>query len=382
MVELGTIVRVDTEKYLVDVSTFDGRLYQNVPIGFVAGVDGVYGLTLIPGTGQQCVILHTEKGIVVLPILIKGNADKGANPERKTRKEKGQIGELILSLPNVIGNVSPDGFAGLYIGDFKDYLSSLEVDAKSTRLKSGNILVVGAGLVFKHEFDEEARIARSSYTFLRDPEGTVQLSMNLEDVLEVTFKQHDRKLFYFASSEKSIVFETEKAKLEEKDGDIELKASDVMSDLENVKTRLQKLEITGNSLLLSFMNANIRIDASGVTVTYGGNVVKIDDNGIEITAPELRVNANRMVVQGDVQILGNLEVSQKVEANAVEARTSMKNKGDDVVLKQPALRAFGEVTRSINSIIECFVSHTHPSDKPIWPPVGTVPTPPGMIHLE
>lgn len=387
MVTTGRIVSIDPKKYLVDVVTSDGRVFKNVQVPFIAGVDGFYGLSAVPTVGQRCLLFNTDYGLAALPVFVIGNSKIGFNPTRQfddgtvhiARKENPVEGEFFLSLPETIIDVLPDGRLYLYLGDFKEKLTSLEMESNYTKLRTGSFMLVTAGSKFTHSFDEDTREAEASYHFQRFVEGGFQVDVSLSDSMKVVAKENESIL--------DVLLETNHTSLKVPGLTLETTQKEVKAELspteltcDSVELKVKETLLEGQSLRIELPQGTVEINGEGVYVRFGAASFILTQDGLEIRAKKLSINAREIEMVGNVSVNGNVDIDQTLSVGGdANARGTVRSRGEPVVRLSEAQRAFDDVSSALANFAVLYSGHIHPASMgPTGTPLGgtpRVPTP-------
>ncbi len=387
MVTTGRITSVDPQKYLVDVITSDGRVFKNVQVPFIAGVDGFYGLSVVPSVGQRCLLFNTDYGLAALPVFVIGNSKIGFNPTRQfddgtahiARKENPVEGEFFLSLPETIVDVLPDGRFYLYLGDFKEKLTSLEMEPTYTKLRTGSFMLVTAGSKFVHNFDEDTREAETSYHFQRFAEGGFQVDVSLSDSMKIDVKETENILTaLLETNHTSLTVPGFTLETTQKEVKAELSPTELTCD--SVKLKVKETLLEGQSIRIELPQGTVEIDSEGVSVQLGGTTFSLTQDGLEIRAKKLSINAREIEMTGNVSVSGNVTIDQTLSVGRdVNAQGTVRSKGEPVVRLSEGQRAFDDVSSALSNFAVLYSGHIHPASMgPTGTPLGgtpRVPTP-------
>ncbi|MEM4668890.1 MAG: hypothetical protein QW650_00015 [Thermofilum sp.] len=383
MIGFGRIVAVDKERYCMDVLGDDGRFYSGVQIPMIAGVDGVYGLSFVPAVGQRCVILGGSVGFAVLPIF-SALGEKGFNARKEiggkvhlSRKPKGVEGELFLSLPQTVLDVLPDGRLYLYLGDFENVLTSVEMEPTFTKIKTASFSLIAAGMVFEHVFDEESGEGRTWWHFQRFREGGTKVDFSASDKVELSCETPSSKLE--AALGEGFSFSVPGLKISCESGLATLSVRDLSASGESLRLEFDGVDLSAKALELKVGNVTVRVSAGKVSVEAEGAFVALERGKVEVAAREVEVNA-RVRLKGDVVVDGTLR-ARNGEFDAVRAgRVTVL--GEDVATVPKVQNALESLAFDVSAFAAAYSAHTHATSGAFTTtPIGSAPAinPPRLL---
>jgi len=384
LVGFGRIVAVDKERYCMDVLGDDGRFYSGVQVPMIAGVDGVYGLSFVPAVGQRCVILGGSVGFAVLPIF-SALGERGFNAKREfqgkvhlSRKPKGVEGELFLSLPQTVLDVLPDGRLYLYLGDFENVLTSVEMEPTFAKIKTASFSLITAGMVFEHVFDEESGEGKTWWHFQRFREGGTRMDLSASDKIELSCETPSSKLE--AALGEGFSFFVPGLSLSCKEGLATLSVQDLSASGESLRLEFGGVDLSSKALELKVGNVTVKISAGKVSVEAGGAFVALERGKVEVAAREVEVSARTLRLKGDVVVDGTLS-ARSGEFDAVGARR-VTVLGEDVATIPKVQNALESLAFDVSAFAAAYSAHAHATSGAFTTtPIGSAPTinPPRLL---
>ena len=381
-VEFGTIIAIDTTKYTVDVKGQGSMIYQNLPIPFIAGYNGVYGLSLVPSVGQDCIVLPAGQfGYIALPIIPRGNSEDAFNPsvgDKYTRKPNAQPGEFMLSMPKVIFDLLPDGQFFLQLGVEDESTSTFTATDSAFMITTPNMDLVTVGTVMRSSTDQDSYESEYIFDFTNTPSrDSLQYRFGLKERAKLVLAHGKKSIIEGQADENGIDVSAMSLKVSIDQDSSSVTCKQVNGDIDNLELSVDKLTIDANRLQINVGTINILVEQKQVVIQTDSSRIAVGPSDVTIESRSINLTAPTITLRGDTALFGDVNINgDQTVSGAGRYSQTLSLMGRSVALQDELQDSINKLVNYLSGVITVLNTHMHITSVPGLPTATATPTAP------